>query len=230
MNSNDQRQIKYLERRLRRVQVLTSAMAVTFVVVICMASIGHVYASDGGRNASFGTITVKRIDVVENNGTRRLVIAGADNMPPPVINGKAYKRAISPAGIAFYNDKGEERGGIGLAPRSGGEQSALVFDYNHGDGIGLIRRQRPGHTEAGLDILDPPPAGEFGHGGNPRVQVQVVNGDSQIVLRDAKGAPRLRFSVSKNGDPEIEFLDSNGKVTRQISAGGNSEPSGSERG
>jgi hypothetical protein len=49
---------------------------------------------------------------VGNDGTRRLAISDKSHMPPPIINGKAYKRAILPTMILFCNEKGDERGGM----------------------------------------------------------------------------------------------------------------------
>lgn len=37
-----------------------------------------------------------------------------------------------------------------------------------------------------------------------------------VVLSDPKGKPRLRLTVDSQGEPKVEFLDANGKVTQQL--------------
>jgi hypothetical protein len=37
-----------------------------------------------------------------------------------------------------------------------------------------------------------------------------------IVLSDGRGRPRIRMSVSENGDPTLAFLDETGKVTHTL--------------
>ncbi|MFF5212824.1 hypothetical protein [Streptosporangium sp. NPDC000396] len=39
---------------------------------------------------------------------------------------------------------------------------------------------------------------------------------SALMLADGKGAPRIMLRVGEDGDPQIQFLDSKGKVTRTI--------------
>lgn len=220
--STAQPRLDRLERKLRKLQVFSAVTVLSLVTALCVIIAGRVYAdtpAKAARNASFDAITVKRINVVENDGTRRMVISGATNAPPPILNGKAYKRAVMPAGITFYNSKGDERGGIGLASRNGGEQSVLVFDYTKSEAMALIRSQNDKMSRAGLLIVDPAPAdAPPGQNGNLRVEIQTVNGNAQIVLNDADGKPRLRMVVPKQGEPAIELLDAAGKVTRKISS------------
>lgn len=189
-----------------------------------IAIVSSVYASTPAqrnaraKNASFDTITVKRINVVENDGTRRMVISGATNPAPLIINGKLGKRAIKPAGITFYNRDGNERGGIGLARHHGGEQRALIFDNRRAEAIAFVSAQNKHHTYSGLVVMDPPaPGADFGDG-KPRVKVLAKDGIAKILLKDANGRTRLRLTVSKRGKPAIEFLNSKGKVTRTISS------------
>ena len=55
-------------------------------------------------HATYDEITVKRINIVDGKGNNRLVISNQEMMPPPIVNGKKYKHAVSPAGIIFYNE------------------------------------------------------------------------------------------------------------------------------
>lgn len=37
-----------------------------------------------------------------------------------------------------------------------------------------------------------------------------------LILRDAKGKPRIRISVAAEGTPKLEFLDVSGKVIQTL--------------
>lgn len=59
----------------------------------------------------FTEIDVERLNLVEKNGTLRMVMANAERMPDPIINGKAFKTE-RPPGMIFYNGLGDEDGGL----------------------------------------------------------------------------------------------------------------------
>src|SRR5260370_24546419 len=61
---------------------------------------------------NLGEITVERINVVDANGTLRLVIANKDRMHPGVIDGVTIDRPRPVAGLLFFNDEGDAVGGL----------------------------------------------------------------------------------------------------------------------
>src|ERR1700742_952006 len=66
-------------------------------------------------NPEFDEVHVHRIDVVEPDGTLRMVISNHNKLPPVIIKGKeqpAAGEARSQAGMIFYNDEGSENGGL----------------------------------------------------------------------------------------------------------------------
>ena len=95
-------------------------------------------------NPEFDVVRVHRIDVVEPNGTLRMVISNHDKLPPVIIKGKeqpAMGEARPQAGMLFYNDEGTENGGLifgghkekdGKIIDSGG---SLTFDQYEQDQI-----------------------------------------------------------------------------------------------
>ena len=71
--------------------------------------------SDGPlRSSSPAEVTVGRINVREPDGTLRMVIANQDRAPDGVINGKEIpgREGGNSAGIIFYNNEGDECGGL----------------------------------------------------------------------------------------------------------------------
>jgi len=64
-------------------------------------------------DAQPGILTVKRIAVVDEKGTERVVIAAP--LPDPIIQGRRVKRAAPASGILIFDPKGNERGGYGTS-------------------------------------------------------------------------------------------------------------------
>lgn len=65
------------------------------------------------RGAAFDQISVHRINVVEPDGTLRMVISNAADSPGTPIKGRIYDRADRKvAGVIFMNDEGTENGGL----------------------------------------------------------------------------------------------------------------------
>src|SRR5229473_5084360 len=81
---------------------------------------------------NWGEISVERINVVDADGTLRLVIANKDRMHPGVMDGKVIDRPRPVAGLIFFNDQGDEVGGLTYTGQEqGGERRAdagIMFD------------------------------------------------------------------------------------------------------
>jgi hypothetical protein len=79
-----------------------------------------------------GEITVERINVVDRDGTLRMVISNKDRMHPGVMDGKTIDRPRPYAGIIFFNDEGDEAGGVTYAGQVSGSlrtaSAGLTFD------------------------------------------------------------------------------------------------------
>ncbi|WP_417354385.1 hypothetical protein [Flavobacterium sp.] len=161
-------------------------------------------------------ISLKRINITDEQGNIRLVISNEERTPPPILNGKEYKRAISPAGMIFYDKEGNECGGLALSSKDNTDISALVFDYSNMDALGMrVIDTKDGDYNAGFIINDPSPKGTLGRG-NSRILLENSNGDAQLVLHDAEGSPRLKISVDEDGNASFNLLDKNGKVTKDV--------------
>jgi hypothetical protein len=100
--------------------VLTIAL---IVAVLCGA-----YA---GRNQTFGTINVRRINVVEPDGTVRLTISNRADFPGAWVHKKEYPRPDrrDAAGMLFMSEEGTELGG--LIWGAGQEPDGTVENHFH---------------------------------------------------------------------------------------------------
>ncbi len=212
-NSTDQAAIQQrlatLDRRVRWLAagnaLLIGALALLFVT--------------GTRSPAQQTLEVQRLNIVEPDGTLRLAISNAAQFPPPRVGGKELKRAVAPAGLVFYDGKGNEVGGIAMTDAAQGKISALALDYPNYDAIGLLTRtDADNHTAvAGLQINSHPPASldvlQASKVVQRRIAIENDNEDARVLLADPQGRERIRIGVDHDGVARFEMLDADGKVT-----------------
>jgi hypothetical protein len=148
------------DRDLRRdVRLIKRYAALSTAVIIVMAVAGFAGPS---RRERFEVIDVERINIIEKNGTLRLVISNRERAPDAIIAGKTYKRSGSnSAGMIFYNDEGNENGGLGWSgeTRDGRYRASagLLFDqYNQDQTVGVMYSDDNGRRSAGLRVWDRP--------------------------------------------------------------------------
>jgi len=131
------------ELRLLRAYALTASVLLTVLVLAAFSRFGQ--------KARFEEIDVERINVVEKDGTLRLVISNKARAPDPVVSGKTYPRGGgNRAGFIFFNDEGNENGGLiygGRRDRDGTfhAEGALLFDQFDQDQVAgdhIRRRER----------------------------------------------------------------------------------------
>ncbi|HKT08795.1 MAG TPA: hypothetical protein VJR24_12920 [Gemmatimonadaceae bacterium] len=107
----------------------------------------------------FQEIDVERINVVEPDGKLRMTISDAARSPGWVFHGKVYPGRPKGAGMIFFNDEGEEDGGIGFGGRTvNGKVTAdggIAFDHYESDETVTLRYSQEGtRTQQGLLITD----------------------------------------------------------------------------
>ncbi|HEX7048179.1 MAG TPA: hypothetical protein VF275_11475 [Gammaproteobacteria bacterium] len=222
--------------RLLKVYSLVSTLA-----VVAMAG----YVAYSTQNvAGFEEISVQRINVVEADGTRKLVISNAERLPEPVIAGETLERGFRFPGIIVYNEAGDEVGGWGFSGREvNGEVQAfnsLTFDqYQQDQTLQLVYSDESGYRLVGLRIKDRPDivAGEHKRRldavlampegperdrlldpllAPDRLFVGKSGEKSGTWVFDGKGRARIKLFVDGEGSPKLEFLDENGNVIERL--------------
>ena len=107
----------------------------------------------------FQEIDVERINIVERDGKLRMTISDADRSPGWVFRGKPYPGRPKGAGMIFFNDEGEEDGGIGYGGRKADGQvdayGGIAFDqYDQDEAVTLSYADEHGRRRQGLTITD----------------------------------------------------------------------------
>jgi len=225
-----------MEKELR----IWKAYAVV-TTLVAMVLIGSAFALNTQRT-KFHEIDVQRINVVEPDGTLRMVISDKARFPGIIVKGKNYAHPDrSTAGMLFYNDEGTENGGLifgGKKNKDGSVSSYghLSFDRYEQDQVFTIDAEEQGKMKhSGLSIVDDPnwpitdlltvPRSDwkkfFETHAQPHQRIYLgrnSDGSASLTLKDKQGHSRIVIKVDPNGSPVIQFLDAAGKVISQLPA------------
>lgn len=220
-------------KELRAWRIYGAVSALAFVVIAVSAF------SIARHRRVFGTIDVQRINVVEPNGTLRMVISDQARFPGAIIKGKQYPFDRHTAGMIFYNNEGSENGGLifGGRKRADGTESSyghLSFDrYDQDQTFSLDDIQDKTGQMTRLAFIDEPKwpitdVLKLTHsqwqqflkthpGDQPRLTMERAPGGAvSLALKDKQGRTRLVLKVGSDGNPVIKLLGTNGKVIAQL--------------
>lgn len=197
---------------IQKVLIAYSAvLSTTFAVVLLMGAMSH-------RSQAFDEIQVHRINVVEPDGTLRMVISNHDRLPGVIVKGKESPKVDRPqAGMLFYNNEGSENGGLIFGGHRN-EKGEIV------DSGGSLSFDKYGASQivqlAGVDDTDNKFAGLAVNDQNRRIWVgRKDDGAAVVSLMDAKGKKRIVMQVAADGTASLNFLDAEGHVVRSLIPG-----------
>ncbi len=175
----------------------------------------------GDKKIKLDEIDVHRINIVEPDGTLRMIISNKARLPGVIVRGKEEHQEDRPyAGMLFYNNEGSENGGLvfgghknakGEVAESGG---SLTFDkYDASQIVQFAGVDDREDRFAGMAVSDSAP------GGNSQRRVWIGRGDSgaaELDLMDAAGKKRIVLQVPAAGAPRIALLDADGKTIKEL--------------
>ncbi len=193
--------------------------------------------------AGIGPGQIERLNVIESDGTLRLVLCNTQHSPGHFMDGERFGEPDGkrPAGIYFFNNEGNECGGLVHAGESNEDGSyyaggILTFDQYRQDQVVYIDHQETnGRRSGGLNIWDRsempinewaeefqrisdlPEGPEKEAALKPlrpaqRIFVGKENNLALVRLHDGQGRIRIRLSVEPEGTARLEFLDESGET------------------
>jgi hypothetical protein len=210
-----------------RLYIVVSSLALVFLTTAALRQ--------SNKPQNLGEITVERINVVDANGTLRLVIANKDRMHPGVMDGKVIDRPRPVAGLLFFNDEGDEVGGLTITgqARDGVRRAnaGLMFDQLKQDQtIGLTYSEGNGQRTAGLQVWDRSdrPLSELIEQLNTANRIADATEREAAIrkIREAAPAGPRRVFVGKTADraSTVSLADANGKPRLTLTVDANGSP------
>ena len=141
-----------LEREVRFLKIYAAA-----ATLLCAVFLLSAFAFQT-KKLKFEEIDVERINVVEKDGKLKMVISNQERQTPVIVDGKTVSQGggRSP-GMVFFNDKGDEIGGLLFSGNTGeGQYSHLTFDKFRGDQTIALQHleNKQGDYFAGLTFND----------------------------------------------------------------------------
>jgi hypothetical protein len=178
-------------------------------------------------------LTVQRLNVVDANGTLRFVLSNKDRMHSGVMDGVTINRPRPVAGMLFFNDEGDEVGGLtytGTDDNGRRANAGLMFDQLKQDQtVGITYNESNGQRSAGLQVWDrsDQPLSDLIRGlndANALPEGPARDEAVKAVRAKAQPGPRRVF-VGKNNDKAatVSLADANGKprLVMTVGADGN---------
>lgn len=211
-------------------------------IVLCVVLLT---GAEKEKKTSFEEIDVKRINVVEPDGTLRLTISDRSHFPGVIVKGKEYPFDRQTAGLLFFNDEGTENGGLifgGKKNKDGKVESSghLSFDQYEGDQVMMLDAgEEEGQRHSAVEVIDQPdiPISELTdmlllspaqrqarleeRSSKNRSHKRIYMGrntdqSAALQLKDVQGRDRIVLKVAADGTPSLQFLDQSGNVISQL--------------
>lgn len=173
----------------------------------------------------FDEINVRRINIVEPDGKPRVVISSKALMPGLYWGGKEYKHHTrNDGGFLFFNDDGDEVGGMTFSNRKQGENYAastgLLFDqYKQDQTVGLLYNEANGQRVAGLRVWDRPSEPLFpiielsdkaAKAKTPEEKAAIQQQMKEVASKMGHAGERF-FAGKEKSDTLVRLADANGK-------------------
>ena len=182
-------------------------------------------------------LTVSRLNIVERDGTLRMVISGRDDAPGIYADNQEYPHPAGRqiAGMLFYNQEGTEVGGLVFNGQEteGGDVStgvSLTFDDYEQDQALALQHIQEGRTKmSGLTITDRPETRyDFARlGALPDLSDEERQAEiaalAETGMLDAQR--RLFIGRTRDGDAVLDLRDADGRARIRMRVTGDGETS-----
>ena len=218
-------------RFLKRYALISSVILISLIFMAAFQS---------GSKTKFKVIDVERINIVEKDGKLRLAISNRDLSPGPIIGGMYMKtREGQRPGLIFFNDKGDECGGMTWGSREEDGQvranAGLMFDqYNQDQTVGITYSQRNDIRTAGLRVWERPltPLADFAKKlseiesmeDSPEKNEALKTLRKEAVESGLAGVSRIFVGRSAKNEAIVSLADTKGKPRILMSVDGNDVP------
>lgn len=194
--------------------------AVIMTIVCCLM----LFCRNTEKEKSVNELTVKRINIVDEEGNLRMVISNEERQHPGMMNGEEFPERQRPSGIIFFNSSGDECGGLVY---DGNEKDAgLVFSVDQFKDDQIMQLQYMEDTEQkirqyGLQIWDYPKENAYAERYKRVEEIQNLNSLEEIEdaiyrMKSDSLSMEERLFVGKNFHNEVGLFINDQKGTPRI--------------
>lgn len=212
----------------KKVNLLTGYVIIsTFVFSIIILS----SFNKADRNEKFDEVTAKRINLIGEDGSLRMVMSNETRQHPGRMNGKDFPKRERPAGMLFFNNEGDECGGLVFAgeKKDGNINSGFSFtmdNYHNDQVVQLLNDEEYAKGKSSIQrglIINEFPVGSNMDETNAKFKELEKISDEKIrkqkmaELWDKEGSKkRLFLGRSSSNNSGLFLYDSNGKAKIKI--------------
>ena len=209
------------DKSLRLLQVWVGVL--TLLVLALLLALGYLLRHQPGPE-----LTAERINIVEPDGQLKLVISNNQRQHPGMVSGKLLPVRERGAGLTFFNEAGDECGG--LLYNGNQHEASMVYSVDQFRNDQLMQLQYSQRTQAnqisrsyGLRLWDRndsfPLARELAYLDSLQALRDTAayrRGLAQLVASNRLGAERLFLGKATNGETGLFLRDSKGRVRLKI--------------
>lgn len=130
------------ENLQKQISILKTLVAILFVLVLGLIGWNFKQAD---RIGHFKELTAERINIVEKDGKLRMAISNHEQQDPGSYDGKKVAKRDRPAGMIFFNDDGDECGGLVYDGDKNSASMTYSIDQYKGDQIMQLQYAQEQH-------------------------------------------------------------------------------------
>lgn len=201
------------------------------ILSTCILGLLVLFSFRQSAEKSFDIINVKRINVLAEDGSLRMVISNESKQHPGRLNGKDLLPRARPAGIIFFNNEGNECGGLIHYAEKEGEavQSGMSFtmdQYQNDQVVQLVNEElyQDGKVKMtrGLVVNEIRPGANLGETITKMRALKKItdtadrNEKIRALIRADYGRKRLLVGKNKENEYGLFLFDSVGKPRFRI--------------
>jgi len=207
--------------------IYSGALTLAFVVTVFAGF------TTGTHEPSFDQITVRRINIVEPDGTLRLVLSDKSEFPGIIIKGKEHPHPDrKAAGMLFFNDEGTENGGLIFGGEKkdgkGNSHGHLSFDaYEQDQTLSIDSSKEGDQSASSISMIDRP---EYSIGELVAVEDRVKdlpearkNAEIEKFMKEHPAAHKRLFlgrAEDKSVSLRLKDTDGNDRAVLEVTADG----------
>lgn len=210
-----------LIREVRMLKIYAASLTVAFVLLFLLAF------KSSNDHQRFEEIDVERINIVEKDGTLKMVISNKKRQHPGLLNNKPLKAREREAGLIFFNSLGDECGGLvydadekgsGMVYSVDQRKTDQIMQLQYSEGTGADKKR-----SYGLKLWDRPD--DFPLEKVIRFDDSLQKLNDPIAMKKAfaklreegkLGSERFFAGKTANGDVGLFIRDDKGRIRLKI--------------